>query len=151
MGYDGANNVTTGEEVKKEHYDQLLDNMIALASVPRLHTFSSIFNSLHDSVIWIDACEDRLEITGDELLGFTVKFIFMCKIVSGAARARIYNISTSSVVAGSTTPFSNAAADRKESNRLFLPAGVNLYKLQILTSTESDHAQVWDAAVRVGG
>lgn len=151
MGYDGTDNVTSGEETKEEHYDQLLNNMIALASVPRLHTFSSVFSNVYDTDVWTDASEDKIEIVGDNLQGFTCQFIFMCKLASGEARARIYSVFMSSVLVGSTVSFSNTSPDRKESIRLFFPRGTSVLKLQIKTSTESDHARVWDAAVRIGG
>lgn len=150
--YDGSDLVTSGEETKKEHFDQLLNNMIALAAIPRCHKLGGEYFQRFNTIPFEDVTDNYFAVVdGTEMAGFSVRLNIMCLVLTGTAYVRLYNESIGAIVAGSTISFTNTSADRKQSLKLFLPSGANRYKLQIRTSTEAVDAGIWNACIMIGG
>lgn len=146
MAFNVTNPVSVGDATKKDHYDRVFDNVIAVKERRgELALGGSDSDAVSDTGFVDLPAGVHVEIDGTNLGGFTVEVHFMGRVLAGTGTIRLWNITAAAEVSSSQKTFTNTSADRIVSSSLSLASGVNEYKLQVKGSAAADLPQVWGA------
>jgi hypothetical protein len=148
MGFTASNPVTVDNATKKDDYDDVFDNTVALKETRSELLLGGDYNAAVDDTSFTDVPGAiHVEIDGTNFSGLTVEIHVMCLVAAGTGTFDLYNITDAGAVASSETTFTNTTADRAESSTITLATASKEYKLRVKGAAAADLPRVWGAKI----
>jgi hypothetical protein len=140
--FNETNPVSVGDATKKDHYDRVFDNALALRRVAARSAGGDWEFRQTDAAFTKIAGHRVVEIDGDEVGAIDVHF--MAKVDAGTGQVRLFNITTASGV-GSAVNVTATTDMLGTITGLTAAAGVNQYRVEALKGTT--WITVWGAEI----
>jgi hypothetical protein len=140
--FNETNPVSVGDATKKDHYDRVFDNALALRRIASRAAGGDWEFRQTDAAFTKIAGHKVVEIDGDEVGAITVHF--MTKVDGGTGQVRLYNITAGAGV-GAAVNITVTTDTLGEITGLTAAAGVAQYRVEALKGTT--WIKVWGAEI----